>query len=153
MFSPEPDVSCLSCLFNYSLTALFSLGYAITCLIIYSSYSDIVCTNVNILSLQNWIFGCGIAYIILSIFHLSIFGIRKRVFSTIYYFYMFLLNLPFVISWNIIGSIILFRDSYSCIEKASPLWAVAISGLVYQWVSIITILWEMKCKYSRINGK
>jgi len=149
MFSPEPDVSCLSKLFNFSLTTIFSVGYAVTCIIFYGLYLDVTCTENNILSLQNWILGCGIAYCIIPVFHLSIFGIGNRFFSAIYYFYMFVLNLSFNISWSIVGAIILFRDSLPCQNLASPLFAVAISGLLYQWITIGTILWEMKCKYSR----
>lgn len=153
MFSPDPNTSCCSSLFNYSLTTLFSVGYAVTCIIIYSLYLNVECSNSNILTLQNWVLGCGVAYCIMPVLHLSIFGIRNRVFSAIYYFYMFFLNLPFNISWSIVGAIILFRDSFPCQSLASPLYAVAFSGLIYQWVSIATILWEMKCKYSRSYSK
>jgi len=47
------------------------------------------------------------------------------------------LNFLFMIAWNIVGAVSLFRDSMSCITEAKPLFTMSIVVLVFQWLGIL----------------
>jgi len=43
----------------------------------------------------------------------------------------------FTIPWNIIGAVSLFRDSMGCQINATPLWAMTLASLCFQWWSLL----------------
>ena len=47
------------------------------------------------------------------------------------------LSFLFIIPWNVIGAISLFRDSMSCQVNANSLFAMTIAALAIQWYSIL----------------
>ena len=146
MFRPEPEYTCCKLVFNYVLTTLFTASYAIICIIFYRIFT-MPCTTIVFLSLQQWILGCAIAYSTLIFLHLTLFGIRNKILAVLYYSYVYFLNLPFCISWSIVGSVVLFRDSPVCQDILSPLWSLALSCLIFQWVSLGFIAWEIITKF------
>ena len=84
-------------------------------------------------------------------FNALVFGIKNKQGAIVYFSYLFFLNFPFNIAWSILGSVMLFKYSMSCVENA--LWQVALSCLIFHWITIIFILWEMKNKYTKIPKK
>nr|QYA18315.1 transmembrane protein [Clandestinovirus] len=42
----------------------------------------------------------------------------------------------FLLAWNIIGAVILFRGSMACQTEAYPMWAVTLVILCLQWASV-----------------
>jgi len=143
MFSPEPDVKWSQLIFQYLASSFSSLAYGIACVVIYSMYEDVNCTLKGI-RLQNWVFGSGIAYCITPGFNALVFGIKDKIGAIIYFSYLFFLYLPFNVVWSIIGSIMLFKYSMGCTDN--PLWQMAVFSLVFHWITIIFILWELKNK-------
>ena len=144
LLSPEPNSS--SNVFNFILIMISCLASAALAFMAYFT-SPSPCSNTNILPLSSWIFGSAIAYCIIPLFYISIFGISHNIGAFMYFGFLFLLYLPFNISWSIVGSIILFRDSNYCREIYPSLWYISLSLLIYQWISILTISWEMKNKF------
>lgn len=43
----------------------------------------------------------------------------------------------FMIAWNVVGAVALFRDSSDCQEAVHPIWAMTISVLIIQWVGFL----------------
>lgn len=44
----------------------------------------------------------------------------------------------FLLAWNIVGAVSLFRDSMDCLNQAKPLWAMVLACLIFQWISMFT---------------
>ena len=144
MFSPEPEIKLKQLICQYLISSFTSLGYGIACIIIYSMNEYIDCTTKGI-SLQNWVLGSGIVYCITPGFNALIFGIKDKIGAIIYFSYMFFLYLPFNVAWSIVGSVMLFKYSMSCTDN--PLWQMAVFSLVFHWITILFILWELRNKY------
>lgn len=152
MFSPESDVKFSMTLFNYIMTCLLSFGYGIACMIFYSIFNQVNCTTSGI-KIQDWIIVCGVVYCVIPILHFSIFGLKYKIFAFIYYGYSFLLYLPFNIAWSIIGAVMLFQQSYLCLEIANQIWVLTLTVLIFQWMTIVAILWEIYDKYRNVYLK
>lgn len=54
-------------------------------------------------------------------------------------------DLMWVISWNVVGAVALFRDSLSCQEDATQVWETVLALLIIGWVSMLCILWGCCC--------
>ena len=148
MFSPEPNVKWSQVIFQYILSSLISLAYGIASIIIYNMNKEINCTTEGIL-LQDWVLGSGLVYCIAVPLNATIFGIRNKYGAMIYYTYLFLLYFPFNIAWSIVGSVMLFKYSMNCVDNA--LWQMAISSLIFHWITILFISWEMISKCIKIQ--
>lgn len=55
-----------------------------------------------------------------------------------FYFIMTLVYTCFLISWNVVGSISLFRDSIYCLRHGYSVAAMVLASLIFQWLSLIT---------------
>src|SRR5680860_930645 len=124
LFRAEPETKCSNSLFVFLISIISSLVCAGLSFLAYFT-SPTSCSNLNILSLQQWIFGSAIAYCIISLFSVSIFGIPYKIGAVFHFGYLFFVNLPFTIAWNILGAIILFRDSNYCREIYPNLWYIS----------------------------
>lgn len=40
----------------------------------------------------------------------------------------------FMVAWNVVGAVALFRDSSDCQEAVHPIWAMTLSVLIIQWI-------------------
>lgn len=147
MFASEPDVKFSHLLINYIITFISTVTYAVICLLFYSSYENAQCTKSGI-KIQNWVIVCGIVYCFIPLIHFSVFGIKKKIFAFLYFFYSFILYLPFNIIWSVLGSVMLFENSYNCLIYAKNIWILSLTILIFQWITIFSILWELydKCK-------
>lgn len=137
MFAVDPSASYKNITCGYLLTTLFSLLFSASCIAVYIIDYDKTCTISDIMSMQQWLLGCGIAYAILPLFHLTVFSIKTK-YGAIHGYYILLINLPFNIAWSFVGAIVLFRDSSHCMNLAS--WSMTLSGLIYQWITVLSIL-------------
>jgi len=147
MFAPEPNTKFTHVLINYIMIFVSHVTYAVICLLFYSRYEYVNCTDSGI-KLQYWLIVSGIIYCFIPLIHFSIFGLKYKLFAFIYYFYSFVLYLPFNIAWSILGSVILFQRSYTCLLDYQNLWILSLCTLIFQWINIFSISWELydKCK-------
>ena len=54
----------------------------------------------------------------------------------IIYFFVIVFFTFFLIAWNIVGSVALFRDSMPCLHN-SPVWPMVLASLIFQWLSLL----------------
>jgi hypothetical protein len=57
---------------------------------------------------------------------------------TIFHIGTILIYSCFLIAWNVIGSIALFRDSMDCFHKGLPVTSMVLASLIFQWLSLVT---------------
>jgi len=136
---------------NFTLSAL-SIGYGV-------KYSDIDCDNDGIVSLSTWLIASGIVsavYIVLItsiiiglLYHLSQENKGVVYALTLTIVCIGLLFSIWLISWNIVGAITLFRDSMDCKDFAEPIWIMTLIALIFQWITILGLC----CSNSRAKKK
>lgn len=143
LVSPEPKSS--NNIFSFILIVISCFACAGLSFMAYFT-SPSPCSSSTILPLSSWIFGSAIVYCIIPLFYISIFATSSTIGAFLYFSFLFFLYFPFNISWSIVGSIVLFRDSSYCREIYPNLWYISLSVLVYCWISILSILWEGKNK-------
>jgi hypothetical protein len=47
-----------------------------------------------------------------------------------------ILNTCYLIAWNVIGAVSLFRDSSACRQAVKPIWVMMLVSLIFQWITI-----------------
>jgi len=52
------------------------------------------------------------------------------------YVFVILLFTFFLVAWNIVGAVALFRDSMPCLHN-SPVWPMTLASLIFQWLSLL----------------
>jgi hypothetical protein len=57
---------------------------------------------------------------------------------TLFFFFGTLCFTLFLLAWNIVGAVALFRDSSACLNANKPLWAMTLAALIFQWISMVT---------------
>lgn len=141
MFKHEPNIQLSNVVCNYLVMMIFTFSCAGICYFVYFYYPG--CSTSDVLLLKQWIFGCAIAYSIIPLLHLTIFGLKHKIGAILYYSYLYFLSFPFNISWSIAGSIILFRDSSICKDLQPSIWFTALSTLIFQWLTILATVIEI----------
>jgi hypothetical protein len=53
------------------------------------------------------------------------------------YITMLILYQLFTFAWNIIGAVILFRDSMNCLKEAQSIWIMVLCVLIVQWLGFL----------------
>ena len=54
----------------------------------------------------------------------------------------------FSFAWNIIGAVVLFRDSMDCLEKNNPIWVMTFAYLILQWfVMLVNCCLKIETKH------
>ena len=127
-----------------------TIALSIASFIIAADNWDTTCDEDAIVSLHTWLIvtgtiGTGIS--LLCMFFntlyllLLIFKIKLIFYSTIIiilpYCAILLLSSIFLIAWNIIGAVALFRDSYECKETAHSIFVMVAIVLAFQWFSML----------------
>lgn len=149
MFNAEV-YDCKTSWLNFGLSTFFYVAYAVSSIIIYHFYLDVNCTSsINLISLQQWLLGFGIAFAIMPLFHMYVLLYHRKPFAIMYYSYVYFLSLPFNIGYSILGVIVLFRDSMPCLNSASPLFIDVLSSIISEWIFIVIIIFEIYHKYKR----
>lgn len=57
-------------------------------------------------------------------------------FSGLGYFIAMIVFALFMLAWNIVGAVTLFRDNEGCLKTNIPLWAMTLACLIIQWLSL-----------------
>jgi hypothetical protein len=58
----------------------------------------------------------------------------------------------FVLAWNIVGAVVLFRDNEGCLKSNIPLWAMTLACLIIQWLSLLANCCD-SCKHRKKNDE
>jgi hypothetical protein len=119
-----------------SLGILSIIGY-------FNMFPQANCSNGSP-SLEQWIFGTGISYLILGSFGTVLGCIytckrskspdkpHKAALLMLILFYI--ISAAYIITWVIIGSISLWKYSGSCIESNFTLWQIAMADIIISYV-------------------
>jgi hypothetical protein len=124
----------------------FAIGY----FNIYSSCDD---NSDDLIKLSNWLFinaGVSICVIIMYTLFLILFIKNKQYKFIIMTLITFISNCVFVVIWNIIGSIELFKNSSDCKTKSESLWIIVLISLMFQWLGLLQICISRKCHINNI---
>lgn len=98
----------------------------------------------DIIRLSTWLFinsGVSLSVLISYIVILSLFYWKEQYLFLILAIFAYIFNWIFVIVWNIIGAIELFKNAPQCRSEAPALWIIALMSVVFQWVSMLHICW------------
>ena len=114
------------------------LAFSIASIVIGSQNLDATCDDASFIPLSTWLFAYGgvqlffvvtgiIAVVLLIMDHASAF---------ILWVVGLILASLFMLAWNIVGAVALFRDSPSCMDNSYSLWAMTLAVLIIQWISL-----------------
>jgi len=119
-----------------------SIGLLLAGLIIGIINLDATCDNGALMKLSIWvIIYCALLFVF-DILFLVLGGLWKfhNKFWKIPYLIITVVYFLFIICWNIIGCISLFKDSGSCRDEVSSLWKISLVCLIFQWIGIIALI-------------
>ena len=136
-----------------------TIGFSIASYIIATENKDISCDNGAVVELSTWLyvnasvglFSCLLLLITL-ILVLTLRGFGSLI--SLPYICVLILNSFFLISWNIIGAVSVFRDSMDCKHEAKPIFIMVIIALAFQWFSLLVNCCKSCCSYKvSVNTK
>ena len=55
----------------------------------------------------------------------------------LFYFIIMIVFSLFVLAWNIVGAVVLFRDNENCLSSNPPVWAMTLANLIIMWLSLL----------------
>jgi hypothetical protein len=101
---------------------------------------DQECDNSKVLSLTTWLIvyaSVNFGQMIL----ITLFAFICHITSSISFFVGSYATLSmfvglFNLAWNIVGAVVLFRDSMDCLDDATSLWAMTLAVLIFQWIDM-----------------
>lgn len=101
------------------------------------------------MSLSTWLIVFGsvtLGFVVMAVLALALLISGHPSFFILYLISSILGGL-FMLAWNIIGAVALFRDSPSCQSLSYSLWAMTLAVLIFQWVGmLITCCSSVKSK-------
>lgn len=116
------------------------LAIGIACLVISQQYKNVTCGQGDAsfnLSLQQWVFGTGIAYVIIGLCFSAFAAILIcTIIGIIPLIIVYLFSGLFVLCWAIVGGISVWKYGGDCESGAYSLWAM---GMAAEIVTIIMI--------------
>lgn len=125
-----------------------SLAPAVAALVIGSMNKDIECDDEAFISLSDWLITYGSVNLGITVFLILSFvgvvvGASNRsllgVFTGgVFVMSITVLSLMWVVSWNIVGAVLLFKHSMDCIDACKPVWIMTCVALALQWISLLT---------------
>lgn len=137
----------------YTITVLIpALGLGIASFVIAEDNKYATCDK-SFMDLSVWLNVNGALNIVFSIIILLllILTFRAILAGVIGLVVLYYIHLFFTVAWNIVGAIILFRDSMSCLDQTPALWIMTLICLIFQWISIVTYICNL-CSRSRQNN-
>lgn len=109
--------------------------------------------NSTTMRLSTWLFvnsGTAIGTTAIYIILLLLFFNNEQYKYLIIFLIIYALNWIFVVSWNVIGAVELFKDSIDCKNQAASLWFMVLVSLIFQWVGMAQIVCLRRCNLSNI---
>ena len=134
------------CLFFTSCIIIPSIILSISSIYIGYMNDQTVCDNEkdDIIRLSTWLFvnsGMSLTVLIVYISVLCLYAWKEQYLFLILFILIYIFNWIFIIIWNIIGAIELFKNAPQCRSEAPALWIIALISVVFQWVSMLHICW------------
>lgn len=116
------------------------VAVSIASLVIASEHRHESCDDGAVMSLSVWLIVYGSVTLAITFFSLILVGLgilmeSKGAFLVI--FITTILSSLWIIAWNIVGAVSLFRDSMDCLDDAKPVWIMTLVVLILQWLSLI----------------
>ena len=152
----ECSMHCLNLIVGVLLflITLPTLGVSIASYVIASENWDETCAG-GFMRAQTWLVvnsTISLAYVIGGLVMCYLYYKLNKVDFFGYLMVGTVIIVPIKLIWNIIGAVVLFKNSSSCAEEADSLWSMALAVLVIQWVIMgISILFCGCCCLSRKN--
>ncbi len=105
-----------------------------------SIYQNLDCDG-SAISLSTWLYvNSAVTLAVVIFLMLSSYSVRKyRTFGYILFLGTIICSHLFLIVWNIVGAIVLFRDSDDCQEEAESIWILVLILLIGQWCAFCSI--------------
>lgn len=117
-----------------------TLAFSIASFVIAGQNENIVCDEHAVVTLSAWLqvnAGTGVGCLFFMTLFL-VFGITcESVVAWVSLVVLLVLNWFFMIAWNIVGAVSLFRDSMECNQQANAIFVMVIIALSFQWFSIL----------------
>ena len=139
------------CVITLSIIFLICLPFisGILSLIIGILYMDSTCDHIvasTFMPLSVWLiaYGFGIFVYIVGLDSLAACeskrmpeeGCARLLVPLLFPYGLFTLIGLFMLIWNVIGSVVIFRDAYMCQTQAYPMWAMTMTILIGQWAGV-----------------
>jgi hypothetical protein len=129
----------MSCFFFVIL--LPTVGLSVSSFIVAFENMNTQCDDKgdDIIRLSTWLFinsGSALWIITIYISLFVLFMICEQYKFLIMCSIIYVLNWLFVIGWNVVGAIQLFKHSEDCRLQAESLWIMVLIALIFQWVGI-----------------
>ena len=124
------------------LTIVFvipTLVISIASFIIGANNINTDCDGKDIIRLSTWLFvnsTIALISIILYILLLILFFYKEQYKILVITVFIYIINCIFVIIWNIIGCIELFKHATECKSQAENLWIIVLVSLIFQWMNL-----------------
>jgi hypothetical protein len=150
LFKANPNSSFKHNLLNYFILFFFSGVEIAGSFVFYFLYQNDKCSNSPLFSIQDWLLGNAIFFSILIFAALSIFGDKYQFFAIVYDSTI-IVEMCFSITWSVIGSVILFRDSLDCFNSNINICIFTLYSLTFYWLNIILLTWVLKTKILKKN--
>lgn len=127
------------------------IAAAVSAIVIGAKHQDTTCDENALIPLHTWLFvygGAALATIPILI-ALVIFLATEHFKPMLGMIAVIIATQLFMLAWNIVGAISLFRDSMDCKDEAQPLWVMTLIVLILQWLTFIQTCSLSKVKYNR----
>lgn len=109
----------------------------------------------DIIRLSSWLFTNSTVAVISMILYMiliMLFFAKEQYKFLVVTIAIYILNCIFVIVWNIIGAIELFKNASACQSQAGNLWTMVLISLVFQWVNLSLVALLIRYDCSNIIG-
>lgn len=131
-----------------------TIGVSIASIVIGSQNMNSLCDvgSNDIMRLSVWLIvngSCALAVTTLYVSLLFVYLLKQQFKYMIGFLVIYIINVLFIICWNIIGAVQLFDHSSNCIVQANPLWILTLIALILQWLTLIWTVFSRKI--CRIN--
>ena len=148
-------VRCVILCFS-SLCVIPTLFLAVASFVIGGNNTNTQCDDNghDIIRLSTWLFvnsSVALLSIILYSLMIILFFAKEQYKYLVITIIIYVLNCIFVIVWNIIGAIELFKNASSCQSQAGNLWTIVLVSLIFQWVNLSLVFCLVRYDCSNIT--
>ncbi len=129
-----------------------TLGLAIAQFVIAGQNTDIDCDDGAVVALSTWLYACAAVSLASSFSVLCLLGfmLSGHIKSAASLFCCIICPSGFfLLAWNIVGAVALFRDSEDCMKEAESIWIMVLVVLCFQWAGMIAN--SIKSHYQKQN--
>lgn len=124
-----------------------TVAVSIASFVIARENSAITCDANALVRLPTWLNVNGAVTLGCCIIAVGLYIVAITFRSALFAFLMYTvsgLNWGFMIAWNIVGAISLFRDSMACKDTNRPIFIMVVISLAFQWLAILSYLCSIR---------